>query len=174
MAAVTAEFVSRDEAATARLGALLADRLQAGDVAALVGNLGAGKTRLVQAVAEALGVDRSEVTSPTFVLIQQYAGRLPIYHFDTYRLRDVDEFLDLGAEELLYSDGVCFVEWGERVESVLPTDHVRCEIEIVGQTERRFRFSGTEARSQQIINELREGMSTTGRAGETASECSNQ
>jgi tRNA threonylcarbamoyladenosine biosynthesis protein TsaE len=151
------EFISHDEAQTAELGTMLAARLRAGDVLALVGNLGAGKTRLVQAVAAAMGVDRSQVTSPTFVLLQQYAGRLPIYHFDTYRLRDLDEFLELGAEELLSADGVCFIEWGDRVETVLPADHLRCEIEMLGETERQFRFSGTGARPAEIVRELREG-----------------
>jgi tRNA threonylcarbamoyladenosine biosynthesis protein TsaE len=156
MSAASVEFVSRGEAETAHLGAILAATLKAGDVIALVGDLGAGKTRLVQAVAESMGVDRGEVTSPTFVLLQQYAGRLPIYHFDTYRLRDIDEFLELGAEEFLYADGVCLIEWGDRVEPVLPADHVRCEIEIAGKTERRFRFTGTGARSLQIVRELRD------------------
>ena len=156
MAAASVEFVSRDEADTWQLGAVLAATLKAGDVVALVGNLGAGKTRLVQAVAEAMGVDRREATSPTFVLLQQYAGRLPIYHFDTYRLRDLDEFLELGAEELLYSDGVCLIEWGDRVEPVLPADHLRCEIAIAGESERRFRFTATGPRSREIVGELRE------------------
>jgi tRNA threonylcarbamoyladenosine biosynthesis protein TsaE len=152
------DFDCRDESRTAHLGAALAAMLKAGDVVALVGDLGAGKTRLVQAVAEAMGVDRSEVTSPTFVLIHEYAGRLPIYHFDTYRLRDLDEFVELGAEELLYGDGVCLIEWGDRVDAVLPADHLRCEIEITGETARRFRFTGTGPRSEEIVDELREGM----------------
>ena len=90
-------FLADCEKETARLGKLLADVLPAGTVIALIGTLGAGKTRLVQAVAGALGVPREEVTSPTFVLVNEYVGgRLPVYHFDAYRLRDEDEFLELG------------------------------------------------------------------------------
>src|SRR5262245_57352159 len=122
------EFLSRSEADTERLGAALAAAVEPGSVVALVGDHGAGKTRLVQATATALGVDRRAVSSPTFVLIHEYDGRLPVWHFDTYRLRDVDEFLELGAEELLSSGGVSFVEWADRVAEALPADHLRIEL----------------------------------------------
>src|SRR5579871_5394859 len=92
-------FHAADEAATARLGRALADALPAASVVALIGPLGAGKTRLVQAIAAAAGVKDQEVVSPTFVLIHEYRGRVPIYHFDAYRLRDEDEFLQLGPQE---------------------------------------------------------------------------
>src|SRR5881227_2441718 len=92
-------------------GRRLADQLFPGAVVALVGTLGAGKTHLVRAIAEGLGIaDSRAVTSPTFVLIQEYAARLPIYHFDAYRLRTAAEFADLGVHEYLEGDGVCLVE----------------------------------------------------------------
>ena len=92
----------------------------------LIGTLGAGKTRLVQAVAAAVGVPRANVTSPTFVLVNEYTGgRLPIYHFDTYRLKDDDEFLNLGPDEYFDSNGLTFVEWADRVADLLPADRVR-------------------------------------------------
>lgn len=148
----TLTVVCDSEEATADLGHRLADSLQPSDVIALVGNLGAGKTRLVQAICEALGVDRREVTSPTFVLIQEYAGRLPVYHFDTYRLRDLDAFLELGAEEILAGDGVCLIEWADRVPEVLPTDHLRIEITAIGPTDREFRLTANGPRSQEITH----------------------
>src|SRR5688500_2638347 len=98
-------YLSNSEADTERLGKALASVLPDPAIVALNGTLGAGKTRLVQALAVALGVDRHECISPTFVLIHEYAGRLPIYHFDAYRLRDEDEFLELGAEEYFERPG---------------------------------------------------------------------
>ena len=116
-------YLADNEAATDRLGKVLAEVLPPGTVIALIGTLGAGKTRLVQSVAAALGVPRDEVTSPTFVLVNEYLnGQLPVYHFDTYRLRDVDEFLELGPEEYFNGAGLTFIEWADRVSDCLPAD----------------------------------------------------
>lgn len=104
-----------------RLGRVLESVLPSGTVVALHGTLGAGKTRLVQAVAEAAGVPAQSVTSPTFVLIQEYRqGRRPMDHFDVYRLKDEDEFWELGPEEYFDSDGLTFIEWAEKVKGCLP------------------------------------------------------
>ena len=119
-----------------RLGALLFP----GAVVALVGPLGAGKTHLVRAVAEGLGADGRLVSSPTFVLIQEYEGRLPVYHFDAYRLRGPGEFFDLGAQEYFEGNGVCLVEWADRVEACLPAEQLRVVLEITGETSRRLTF----------------------------------
>ena len=143
-----------NEEETAQFGARLADALEPGVVVALVGNLGAGKTRLVRAVAEGAGVDPREINSPTFVLVHEYTGRWPIFHFDTYRLRDVDDFLNLGAEEYFQSCGVSFVEWADKVASVLPQDHLRIEIATTGDTAREFRLIATGAVSQRILERL--------------------
>ena len=117
---------------TDRLGRALANALPAGSVVALVGPLGAGKTRLVQAVAEELGVDREIVTSPTFVLVNEYRHACrPIYHFDAYRLKDETEFLDLGPEEYFHGGGLTFIEWGDRVADLLPAKTVRIEFTLL-------------------------------------------
>src|SRR6266852_1555099 len=109
------EIVVSDLAGTEAFGRRLAAHLFGGAVIALMGPLGAGKTHLVRAVAEGLGVANSRVvSSPTFVLIQEYSGRLPIYHFDAYRLSGAVPFADLGAHEYLEGDGVCLVEWADR------------------------------------------------------------
>src|SRR5438874_3854931 len=114
-------FVSNSERDTERFGAALASVLPPGTVVALIGPLGAGKTRLVQAVATALGIPPGSVTSPTFVLVNAYSGgRLPVYHFDTYRLKDDDEFVNLGPDEYFDSSGVTFIEWADRVKHLLP------------------------------------------------------
>jgi len=145
---------ARTEADTARLGALLAEVLPAGATVALCGTLGAGKTRLVQAMAEPLGVPPGEVASPTFVLIKEYAGRVPIYHFDAYRIRDEDEFLELGPDEYFESGGLVFVEWAERVRECLPREHLRIDVEIAGPDARRFRVRAVDARYTPVIEQL--------------------
>src|SRR5215469_1322394 len=115
-----------DLASTEAFGRRLGGLLFTGAVVALVGPLGAGKTHLVRAVAEGLGVaDGRVVSSPTFVLIQEYDARLPVYHFDAYRLRGAGEFFDLGAHEYFEGTGVCLVEWADRVEACLPAEQLR-------------------------------------------------
>lgn len=143
------------EEQTEQLGRELAARLAPGMVVGLVGPLGAGKTRLVKAIAHALGVDRDEVNSPTFVLIQEYAARIPLYHFDTYRLGDLEEFLDLGAEELMSGDGVCLIEWANRFESVMPSETLWIEIRLVSPTVREWEFRGAGKNPERVIAALR-------------------
>lgn len=148
-------YLASDENATDRLGQLLADTIPAGTTIALVGTLGAGKTRLVQAVAAALGVPRDGVTSPTFVLVNEYlSGRMPVYHFDTYRLRDDDEFLQLGPDEYFDGNGITFVEWADRVEDCLPIDFLRIHIDVTGETSREFIVSASTAALQTIVEQL--------------------
>jgi len=154
----TFQYISSNEETTETLGQALAATMIPGTVVALVGNLGAGKTRLVQSIVSAMGIDRREVTSPTFVLIQEYEARLPVYHFDTYRLRDSDDFLELGADELMASEGICFIEWADRVADVLPTDLLKIEIDITGETSRVFQFSGSGQRSDEVISRLMQSL----------------
>jgi tRNA threonylcarbamoyladenosine biosynthesis protein TsaE len=149
------EFHATNEDATARLGAALAEVLQPGTVVALDGPLGAGKTRLVQAVATALGVPVGTVTSPTFVLINEYSqGRLPVYHFDAYRLRDTDEFAELGPDEYFFGEGVCFVEWASRISEMMPADRLEIRIEIGDATVRQFRIYGSGERTARTVEQL--------------------
>ena len=132
-----------DLAATEAFGRRLGRLLFPGAVVALVGPLGAGKTHLARAVAEGLGVaDGRVVTSPTFVLIQEYAGRLPVYHFDVYRLRGESDLIDLGAQEYFEGDGVCLVEWADRAPGALPAGRLCVELAVVGETARRATVEG--------------------------------
>lgn len=152
-------YVADDLQATDRLGAALAEVLPAGTVIALIGTLGAGKTRLVQAVAAALGVPADDVTSPTFVLINEYAGgRLPVYHFDTYRLKDDDEFLELGPDEYFDSAGLTFVEWADRVTDCLPSDYLRIAIEVLGPTEREFAVTASSDALLPLVEQLQQSL----------------
>lgn len=116
----------------------MAKYLPAGTLVALTGTLGAGKTRLVRAVAEELGVAEGKVQSPTFVLIREYAGQRPVYHFDAYRLRDEDEFLQLGPDEYFDSDGLSFVEWADKVENCLPPEKLKIDVQVLDTAERLF------------------------------------
>jgi tRNA threonylcarbamoyladenosine biosynthesis protein TsaE len=150
------EFDAGDEAATNALGRRLADALFPGAVVGLVGQLGAGKTHLVRAIAEELGVaDRRVVSSPTFVLIQEYVGRLPIYHFDAYRLRSEAEFADLGAHEYFEGKGICLVEWADRVPGCLPATYLRITIEVTGERSRHFVVEGIGGPYERLVSELR-------------------
>lgn len=126
---------------TLALGAAYALDLKPGDVVALDGDLGAGKTHFVKGVASAFGVAEADVTSPTFSLIQEYnAHGLRLYHVDAYRLERESEAIQIGLDELLYGDGICLVEWPERVSGWLPPHTRRVRILKEGPDKRRFRF----------------------------------
>lgn len=133
---------------TREFGRRLAQALQPGAIVALVGDLGAGKTRLVQAFAAALDVPPDVVNSPTFTLVQEYAGRIPLRHCDTYRLRNPEEFLDLGLDELFARDGIALVEWADRVAHLLPRDVLTIRIEITSPDSRVFRVEASGASSR--------------------------
>ncbi len=147
-------FDAADESATAALGAAIAEVLPPGTTVALCGTLGAGKTRLVQAVAEALGIERRNVVSPTFVLVQEYHGRRDLYHVDAYRLRDEDEFLALGSEEFFESDALVFVEWADRVAGCLPKNRIEIRIEVTGPQSRRFTVVPIGTRNAEVVERL--------------------
>ncbi len=147
-------FDASSETDTDRLGAALARCLPPGAVLALCGTLGAGKTRLVQAIAAACGIAREEVVSPTFVLCQKYAGTRTIYHLDAYRLKDDDEFRELGPEEFFESDGLTIVEWADKVADCLPEERLEIEIEVTGPTARRFSVRAIGAALQPIAQRL--------------------
>lgn len=134
------QFLANSEADTFRLGTALAEHLPDGSVVALIGTLGAGKTRLVQAIAERCGIERRHVVSPTFVLIHEYPGERMLYHIDAYRLKDEDEFLELGPEEYFESDGITLIEWADRVEDCLPAERMEIHIKVTGAETRQFQL----------------------------------
>lgn len=148
---------SDSEAQTLALAASLAKVLQPGDVLALHGDLGAGKTCLVRGLATACGVAREAVTSPTFTLVHEYHGQgnLRLVHCDAYRLRHPDEFADLGWDELFAEDGVAVIEWADRVKAYLPADHLQVEIVATGPQSRTFTLTPTGPRSRQLLERLR-------------------
>jgi len=154
--AQTVHFDAVDEAATAEFGRRLAPVLFSGAVIGLIGQLGAGKTRLVRAIAEGLDIaDPRAVSSPTFVLIQEYNAGLPIYHFDAYRLHSEAEFFDLGAHEYFQGQGVCLVEWADRVQGCLPAEHLRIHIHVTGPDSRKFVIEGYGERYEELVRKLK-------------------
>ena len=145
-----------DLTATESFGRRLGGLLFPGAVVGLVGPLGAGKTHLVRAVAEGLGLrDGAAVSSPTFVLIQEYDARLPVYHFDAYRLNSEGEFFDLGAHEYFEGGGVCLVEWANRVSGCLPRERLTIRLEITGETSRRAAIDAVGPRYEVVVDGLR-------------------
>jgi tRNA threonylcarbamoyladenosine biosynthesis protein TsaE len=152
-------FVANSLADTDRLGAVLANALPDGTTIALCGTLGAGKTRLVQAIAAAHGVPRESVVSPTFVLCQEYSGTRTIYHLDAYRLQDADEFLKLGPEEYFQSPGLTFVEWGDRVSEGLPVERIEIHIEVQEGDCRQFEILGFGQPMEAVVSAIEERLS---------------
>ncbi|MDR0869759.1 MAG: tRNA (adenosine(37)-N6)-threonylcarbamoyltransferase complex ATPase subunit type 1 TsaE [Planctomycetaceae bacterium] len=135
-------FEVDDIAGTEQVGRFLAEHLPDGSVVALVGTLGAGKTRLVQAAAEALGVERGTVSSPTFVLLHEYTdGVKPVYHFDAYRLTSETQFRQLGPDDYFEGGGLTFIEWADKFPAVLPKEYWEIRIDILENTKRRFTVS---------------------------------
>jgi tRNA threonylcarbamoyladenosine biosynthesis protein TsaE len=132
-------LVSRSPEETQAIGERLGSRLVAGAVVACTGELGAGKTCLLQGLARGLGVT-GEVTSPTFVLINQYRGRLPVYHLDAYRTGSLTELVDLGLEEMIHGDGVTVIEWADKLLPLLPARTIHVHLSGLGDEPREIRI----------------------------------
>jgi tRNA threonylcarbamoyladenosine biosynthesis protein TsaE len=147
-------FDAASEADTQRFSEMFASILRPGDVVALDGSLGAGKTRFVQGVAAALGCDNAFVNSPTFGLVQIYEGRLPVVHIDAYRLRDEDEFEELGGRELFDPHGVTLIEWAERIAGSLPRERWQIRAEHVSETSRRYTVTSTHRNREERVATL--------------------
>ena len=154
-------FLSRSEEETDTLGHQLAVVLKSGLPIALNGELGSGKTRFVRAICSGLGIDTSVVNSPTFVIMQLYTdGRIPIAHFDTYRLADLDEFVSIGADEYLLSDQwICLIEWADKISDVLPDDHLEIRIQQIAEYTRQFQFCGHGPVSNGVVLALQQELS---------------
>lgn len=133
-------LISKSSEQTFTIGKQIGTFLQKGSIIALQGCLGAGKTALTQGIAQGLGIFEP-ITSPTFTLISEYEGTIPLYHMDVYRLDSTDDFLNLGVEDLLYGDGVSIIEWSEKIMNVLPKDVITISITIEKDNSRIINFS---------------------------------
>jgi tRNA threonylcarbamoyladenosine biosynthesis protein TsaE len=154
-AMVPVEFISHSAAQTQRAGSALAQLLQPGDIIWLEGELGAGKTTFTKGIAQGLGVT-GYVNSPTFTLVNEYQGRLPVYHLDCYRLESGREALDFGIEEYLYGEGVTIIEWPERIREILPPEYLRVQLRYVTDTKRSLRLEPSGQRYITLVQEFKQ------------------
>lgn len=139
---------------TEEFGEKLGSILKPGDIISLTGDLGAGKTTLTKSIGKGLGVE-DYITSPTFTLINEYKGRLNLYHFDVYRLEGSMDLYDLGFEEYIYSDGISIIEWGDKIEEALPKERINIRIEKGTELDERIIYIyGEGERFEQFIKEL--------------------
>lgn len=125
---------------TKQIGQRFGRRLKKGDVVALIGELGAGKTCFIQGVMKGLDVLRKDITSPTFVLMNIYKGKVPVYHFDMYRINNLKEVEELGYEEYFYGGGVAVIEWADRIKKLLPKKCIKIYMKIAGDKKREIKI----------------------------------
>lgn len=152
-------YVSQSDEETVEFGRRIASFLKEGDVLALIGELGSGKTWLTKGVALGLGVSpHMVVTSPSFSLVNEYEGRCLLYHMDVYRLQSLSEFVAAGLEEYLYAGGVTVMEWADRWPEILPGETLKVNFSIIDDRQRRLTLSGDSDRAAEVIDSLREEM----------------
>ena len=148
------ELISHSPEQTQKFGIRIGELALPGDIFLLVGSLGAGKTCLAQGIAWGLGI-KEYALSPSFVIIRELHGRLPLYHIDLYRLDHIEEIAELGLDDYLYGNGVCVVEWAEKGLSILPMEHLLIEISYLSDIERRFQLKPSGKRYLKIAAQLR-------------------
>lgn len=134
-------ILSHSPQETINLGKKLSPLLKKGDVICLFGELGSGKTTFVKGLAKGLGVKSNLINSPSFVLIKEFKGRLPLFHLDLYRLKNLKEIINLGLEEYLFDDGICVIEWAERLKGTLVDKYLKIEFTFKSPEERLIRIT---------------------------------
>jgi len=148
------DLISHSPEQTQKIGVCIGELALPGDIFLLVGRLGTGKTCLTQGIAWGLNI-KEYTLSPSFVIIRELYGRLPLYHIDLFRLDDVEEIEELGLDDYLYGKGVCVVEWAEKGLSLLPTEHLLIQIDYLSDTERSFRLEPRGKRYLEILAQLK-------------------
>ena len=148
---VKIEVISDSAAHTYQIARLIGKKLKKGDLLALSGELGSGKTCFTGGLARGLGVSESyRITSPTFTLINEYPARCRLYHFDVYRLSGYADFDDLGYEEYFSGDGVVVIEWAEKIEKIIPPESIFINFEYIDENKRKIIFKGTKNRLKEL------------------------
>ena len=149
-------MITKNPDQTLRLGRIFGGMLPQASMVALIGDLGSGKTVLAKGIARGLGVeDEREVSSPSFVLVNEYRGRIPVHHVDLYRLCDSAEAEEIGWEEFTVGPGVTLVEWAEKMPDLLPEDRIEVHLHWVGSEERKLIFIGKGRAARGLVNHLR-------------------
>jgi len=142
---------------TLTLGRKLAGNLERGDILCLFGNLGAGKTVLTKGIASGIGIPETKIISPTFVLIREYnQAKVPLYHFDLYRMESAADIISLGYEEYFYNGGVTVVEWADRLGDLLPEEYLKIELSVKAGNQRSIKISAFGVRYKQLLKDLYE------------------
>jgi len=149
------EFISQSPEQTQKLGFRIGELALPGDIFLLVGHLGTGKTCLTQGIAWGLNI-KEYTLSPSFVIMRELYGRLPLYHIDLYRLDHIKEIIDLGLDDYLYANGVCVLEWAEKGLSVMPAEHLLIEIDYISDTGRRLQLQPSGKRYLKMLTQLRD------------------
>ena len=148
------KIVTNSAQETIRLGQQLGKHLKGGDVLGLVGELGSGKTTLVKGIASGLEVKQREgISSPSFVLIKEYSGKIPLFHLDLYRLDNIKDIEYLGVEEYLFDQGVCVIEWADKMKVLLP-DYLQVDLAIKGENKREIKFFAHSKRYGALLKRL--------------------
>ena len=151
-------MISGDPTKTFHIGRILGETLTAGDIVALTGELGAGKTCLTQGIARGLGVSEVyQITSPTFTLVNEYPGRLNLIHLDVYRLASSRDLQDLGYEEFFFGKGVTVIEWAEKIQDIIPEKSLSVTMAYLAQNQRSIDMKGQPDQITRISNGLKEG-----------------
>lgn len=127
---------SNSEANTINLGKEFASKLSVGDVVCLEGDLGTGKTHFIKGIAEGLGIDASKVSSPTFNIVNEYTGEIPLYHFDCYRIEREEEMQEIGFDDYLFGDGISVIEWPSKISGLIPENAIKINMEHAGKSKR--------------------------------------
>ncbi len=144
-------FLDKEEQ-TRNIGTKLGELLFPGAIICLIGDLGAGKTTMTQSLAKSLGVD-DYITSPTFTIVNEYEGRIPLYHFDVYRIGCSEEMYDIGFDEYIDSQGVCIIEWANIIEDILPDDYLKIELSYKDNG-REMKLIPYGTKYEEIVEEL--------------------
>ena len=147
------EFKTNNAKETEELGLRIGQALRGGEILAMTGDLGAGKTTMTKSLASGLDIDE-HITSPTFTIVNEYEGRLKLFHFDVYRIADVEEMYDLGFEEYIYSGGVCIIEWSNLIEEILPDDTINIQILYIDDNKRQINITGKGSKFENLKKEL--------------------
>jgi len=148
------ELISHSPEQTQKIGTHIGELALPGDIFLLAGELGTGKTCLTQGIAWGLDI-KEYAASPSFIIVRELYGRLPLYHIDLYRLDHIEEIVELGLDDYLYGNGVCVVEWAEKGLSVLPKEHLLIQISYLSDTERSFQFKPSGKRYLEVARQLK-------------------
>ena len=156
------KIVSKSVSETLDIGSKIAKNLKRGDIICLFGELGSGKTVLTKGIAEGLGIKKKEVISPSFILIRQHSkGKLPLYHFDLYRLKELKDILALGYEEYFFDEAVVVIEWAGRLKYLLPKEFLKIELFVKANSKRHLEFTAIGARYKELLKKTCEPRSSS-------------